>query len=281
MTSKPLNILIPTDFSENAANALQYALHLYAHQECTFYLLHSTYINEAIARAYFAAYGEEAQNKVVVESSLAKLIAKTEAANANPKHRFESLLSAEELRNAVKEVVKSHAIDMVIMGTKGMTNAIEYVMGSNTIKVIRRVTECPILMLPEKFDYLKPEQITFPTDFTRPYDDKEIKILKDLADLYDSKIRVVHINVEMELSETQRENFNTLKKYLANYNHTFHWLPDEAPKSRTLAKFVDELEIDILAIVNYKHSLIERMLNEPVIKNLAFQPSVPILVIPK
>lgn len=281
MTSKTMNILIPTDFSDNATNALQYALKLYAHKECTFYLLHSTYINEAIARAYFAAYSDDAQNNVVVQGTLAKLIKETEAGNANPKHKFESLLSAEELRVAVKEAVNAHDIDMVVMGTKGTTNAVEYVMGSNTIKVIRRVTECPVLVLPENYTYVQPAKIVFPTDYNRRFEKKEFQALTDLADLYDSKIRVVHINVDMELSENQQENFNALRDCLKHYKHGFHWLPDETTKSKALQNFVDEFEIDMIAIINYKHSIIERMLNEPVIKNLAFHPTVPMMVISK
>ena len=280
MISKKLNILVPTDFSDNASSALHYALKLYANKQCTFYVLHTTYINEAVTRAYGAAYTDDSQNKVV-ETTLTAFINQTEAANANANHEFKSLRSAEELATAVKTAVESHAIDMVIMGTKGVTGAVEYVMGSNTIKVIRKITECPVLVLPEGFVFVEPKQITFPTDYNRSYDEKEIQTLKDLVDLYHSKIRIVHINVSMGLSEAQENNMTLLKNYLANYEYSFHKLPNYTSKSKAIAEFVDELEIDILAMINYKHGILERILNEPVLKTLAFNPKVPILVIPK
>ena len=280
MISKKLNILIPTDFSDNASSALNYALKLYANKQCTFYVLHTTYINEAVTRAYGSAYTDDSQNKVV-ETTLTAFINQTEAANANANHEFKSLRSAEELATAVKTAVESHAIDMVIMGTKGVTGAVEYVMGSNTIKVIRKITECPVLVLPEGFAFVEPKQITFPTDYNRSYDEKEIQTLKDLVDLYHSKIRIVHINVSMGLSEAQENNMTLLKNYLANYEYSFHKLPNYTSKSKAIAEFVDELEIDILAMINYKHGILERILNEPVLKTLAFNPKVPILVIPK
>ena len=34
------NILIPTDFSENSWNAIEYALHFFSKSSCNFYLLH-------------------------------------------------------------------------------------------------------------------------------------------------------------------------------------------------------------------------------------------------
>ena len=280
MTSKKLNILVPTDFSVNALSALNYALKLYANQQCTFYVLHSTYISEALTRAFSAAYSDENQNKVV-EKNLAELVAKTEVANANANHEFKSLLSPAELQIAVKRTVKAHNIDMVVMGTRGTTDAVEYVMGSNTIKVIRKIGDCPVLVLPEGFAFVEPEQITFPTDFNRNYDIKELQSLKDLADLYHSKIRIVHINVDNNLSENQEANMNSLKNYLADYEYSFHWLTDVTSKSKTIATFIDALEIDILAMINYKHGILEGILKEPVIKNLAFDPTVPILVIPK
>ena len=36
----------------------------------------------------------------------------------------------------------------------------------------------------------------------------------------------------------------------------------------------------MLVMVNYKHSFIESILNEPVVKKIGFQPMVPFLVIP-
>ena len=280
MIAKKLNILVPTDFSDNASSALNYGLRLYANQQCTFYVLHSTYMNEAVTRAFEAAYTDDSQNKVV-ETTLAAFINKTKVENANANHEFKSLRSAEELATAVKNAVEVRAIDMVIMGTKGITGAVEYVMGSNTIKVLRKITQCPVLVLPENFAFVEPQQITFPTDYNRSYAAKEIQSLKDFVDLYHSKIRVVHINVNVELLESQENNMQMLKNYLADYEHSFHWLPDYTTKSKAIAKFVDDLEIDILAMINYKHGILEKILNEPVLKKLAFHPTVPILVIPQ
>lgn len=280
MISRNINILVPTDFSDNADSALQYALQLYAHQACTFYLLHTTYIDEAVDRAFNAAYTDEHQNRTF-EKKLTALTEQTTLANGNDKHQFKWLLSDKELRNAVKDAVKTNAIDIVVMGTKGTTDAVEYVMGSNTVKVLRKITECPVLVLPDGYQFIEPQQITFPTDYNRNYDQKELGSLKFLADLYQSKIRIVHINVDKNLSDDQNKNMEELKSYLAGYDYSFHWLSDTSSKSKSIATFIDALEIDILAMINYKHGVLERILNEPVIKKLAFHPTVPILVIPK
>lgn len=280
MTSKKLNILIPTDFSDNASSALNYAVKLYANHQCSFYVLHSTYINEAVTRAFGAAYRDETPN-TIVEGKLSELIAQTKVANANTNHEFIPLLSEKELRSAVKKAVNANAIDMVVMGTKGTTDAVEYLMGSNTVKVIRKIGDCPVLILPDGYIYAEPQQIAFPTAYNRNYEEKELESLKDLANLYQSKIRIVHINVDNNLSDKQEKNMNILKNYLADYEPTFHWLADDTTKAKAIATFIEKHNIDMLAMINYKHGILEKILSEPVIKTLAFDPTIPILVIPK
>jgi len=58
-------------------------------------------------------------------------------------------------------------------------------------------------------------------------------------------------------------------------------MPNYAKKVSVINDFIAELDIHILAMVNYKHSFIERIMNEPVLKKISFHPSIPFLVIPE
>ena len=58
-------------------------------------------------------------------------------------------------------------------------------------------------------------------------------------------------------------------------------MPDYTKKSEEINEFIKDLDINILAMVNYKHSFIEGIIKEPVIKKLGFHPIVPFLVIPE
>jgi hypothetical protein len=72
-----------------------------------------------------------------------------------------------------------------------------------------------------------------------------------------------------------------LKNYLKDHEHSFHWMPDYSKKAAEIYEFIEELEIDILAMVNYKHSFIEGIIKEPVIKKIGVNPIIPFLVIPE
>lgn len=273
------NILIPTDFSNNARSALVYALKLYANEPCTFYILHSTHLTDSVSRTYITTHYVE-QQKQLAEQKLLDLKVATELVDANVIHSVEIFLSEDDIKTAINKAIKKHSIDLVVMGTKGASNAIGFFMGSNTVTVLKNIKNCPVLIIPDEYHFVEPKQIAFSTDYNRFYDGQELMPLKYMASLFDSEIRVVHINAKKKLTEIQEYNMMMLIGYLGIHKHSLHWLPDYTKKSNAIATFIEDLQIDMLAMVNYKHGLLESFLNEPIIEKLAFQPTVPMLIIP-
>ena len=272
------SILIPTDFSDNAWNAIVYALKLYADEVCAFHFLHAWSVSNPTTRTYITTHYIE----TIEEDSLKQLTelkGMAENANINANHTFDIVLSKEGLKSAIETAVKKHNVDLIVMGTKGATGAKEIFFGSNTVDTIKKMKLCPIMVVPEEFDFVEPKQIAFPTDFNRFYGE-ELVPLKRLSELYNSKIRIVHITKESNLTKTQDYNLAMLKVYLENFPHSFHWMPDYAKKTQEINDFIEELDIDILAMINYKHSFIENIVNEPIVSKIGFHSTIPFLVIP-
>ncbi|MBU2920533.1 universal stress protein [Winogradskyella psychrotolerans] len=271
-------ILLPTDFSDNSWSAIVYALKLYANETCAFYFLHSWSFLESTSRTYITStYVDQLKEKSIKE--LNELKGRVEVVNKNPNHAFQVIHTSEVLQDAIETAIKKYNIDMIIMGTKGATGAKEFFFGSNTVNTIQKIKQCPILIIPDGLDFVEPKQITFPTDFKRFYGDEILELIQ-LSSLYDSQIRVLHINKEDKLTDLQIDNMGVLKKYLKNNEYSFHWMPDYAKKSETIHDFIEELEINILVMIKYEHNIIENIINEPVIKKLGFQVTIPFLVIP-
>lgn len=272
------HILLPTDFSDNAWSAAVYALKLFTHEECTFYFLHSTKMHVSTM--------SNMTNKLLDHMSkaalqdLKELKEMAEQTNVNANHDFEIILSADDLEDAMHMAIAKHHIDLVVMGTKGATGAKEIFFGSNTVRMVKRTKQCPLLIVPEDFDFTTPHQIAFPTDFTRDYQDRELKYLRSLIELYDSKIRVVCILSKDKLTGVQEYNMTMLESYLEDYDYSFHFMPNYAKKTEEINDFIEMLEVNMLVMVNYKHSFIEGIIKEPVIKKIGFHPIVPFYVIP-
>jgi len=271
------NILLPTDFSDNAWSAAVYAIKLYANEACTFYFINSCKSEVSrmsnISNKLLSVMKESAIKELLELKRLARI------ADANENHNFETIISTESLLDGIKTTIITHNIDMVVMGTKGASKAKEIFFGSNTVNVLKKIKSCPILAVPDEFDFVEPKQIAFPTDYNKQYDENILNPLKSISELYNSKIRVLHIEEEKELTETQNRNIKKLDEDLSGFEHTFHWMPDYANKASVIIDFIEELEINILIMVNNKHSFIERIVNEPVVKKIGFQPVIPFLVI--
>jgi len=272
-------ILLPTDFSDNSWSAIVYALKLYKDEVCTFYFLNSTAINAPIMTYTSNILLKTIHGKALKEMLEFKDMA--EKSNANSNHKFDIIISSEDLNEAIERAINKYDIDLIIMGTLGASHIGEFLFGTNTVHLVNNIRACPVLILPEEFDFVEPKQIAFPTDFNHFYSERELEPLLKLADLFNAKIRVVHINVEKSLDELQNYNLIVLKSYLHNYEHSFHWMPDYAKITTEINDFISDLNIDVLAMVNYKHGFIEKIIKEPVIKKIGIQPQVPFLVIPE
>ncbi|MCA0133383.1 universal stress protein [Winogradskyella alexanderae] len=272
-------ILLPTDFSDNSWSAIVYALKLFQDEYCTFYILNSTAFKASAMSNLSNTLLRKMKDNALVE--LLEIRDQIISSDANANHEFHTVLSTHPLTEAIDTEVRQSEIDLVVMGTKGATGAKEIFMGSNTVKVIKKMKHCPVLLVPDEYDFVIPRQIAFPTDFKVEYSDKQLKPLVDMADLHDSKIRILHINEEEALSQEQDYNYTNLKDKLSNFSSTFHWMPDYSSKEVEIKEFVKDLEIDMLAMVNNKHNCLERIIREPVIKKIGFRPLIPFLVMPE
>lgn len=278
-------ILIPTDFSNNAWNAIRYAMRLFQHKEVDFFLL-NTYTPVIPSSRFMAPMVNGVRMEDAVRSSsengLTNTIQKIQEEFNNPKHHFETISSFNLLADEVKDVVDNYEIDLIVTGTKGASGMDEVFMGSNTVRIIKSTKKCPILAIPQHFEFLAPSEIAFATDFNRFYSLTELLPLIELAQSFKATIRIVHVQYEIKaLTELQQFNLNMLRKYLGEVEHYIHTVSELNSVSHTLEVFSQELDIHLLAMLHYQHSYMEKMTREPIVKRTAFHTQIPLLVIPE
>ncbi|MDC6384026.1 universal stress protein [Flagellimonas taeanensis] len=278
-------ILIPTDFSENAWNAIDYAMQLFRNKRCTFYLL-NTYTPVIPSSRFMAKMIDGVRIvdavKDTSERGLQRTVARIKDKYRNPNHSFETISSFNLLAEEVKDIVDTFGIHLVITGTKGASGADEVFMGSNTVRMIKSAKKCPILAIPHHFEFVTPTEIAFATDFTRFYAASELSPLIEISKMFHATIRIVHVQYSIKaLTELQQFNLNMLRRYLGDVEHYVHTVSELNSVSQTLEVFSQELDIHLLAMLNYQHSYMEKMTREPIVKRAAFHAQIPLLVIPE
>ena len=274
-------IILPTDFSDNAYNAIRYAVKLFKDVKCTFYLLH-TY-TPAIYQAEYVLHspGQIGLGDIYQENSLNQLneLKKKVTSEFNNKnHTFMVHSAFNILVDEIVETAKKENADLVIMGTQGATGAKEIFIGTNTVHVIKRGC-CPILAIPPNVEFEVPKEILFPTDFEIDYQKVQLNEIMDLSARYKSKINVMHVSSGYDLNDTQLKNKAKLDSLLGTTPHLFHEEPNQEIMT-AINTFQQKKQIDILAMIQNKHTFLERLFIEPIIKKLGFHETIPFLVIP-
>ncbi len=278
-------ILLPTDFSENSWNAAKYAISLYKDEACIFYVL-NTY-TPTIAHSRFMAASVtgkacEDMEKCNSEKGLAHFLERMKKVSSNPKHRLVPISSFGLLVNEVKNIIAAKEIDLVVTGTKGASGLEEVFMGSNTVRMIKAIKNCPVLAIPQHFSFKTPSEIAFATDFNRFYTSSELQPLIEMARSFKAAIRIVHVQYQIKsLSEVQQFNLNMLRKYFRGVEYYVHTVSELNSVSKTLEVFTSELGIHLLAMLNYPHSHMDEVTREPVVKRMVFHTQIPLLVIPE
>jgi nucleotide-binding universal stress UspA family protein len=272
-------ILIPTDFSQNAMHAINYAIQLYKCQRTHFYFLHA-YADEVYGP--FKNNSDESIAKLKKSSqkqadeSLKQIIEELTQKHHNPKHIFEGISAFESLVDAVNDFANQINIDLVIMGTQGSTANKEITFGSHTVQVFKYV-QCPVLAIPEHYQYRQPKKIAFPTNYMLPYKRRELNLLNTLAAEFKSKIYCLYISDFEDLSHRQVDNKRFLQESLADAFLFFENVPVKN-RSEAIMEFISHNEIDLLVMVNSRHSFLEDMLYRSTVDEIGLQPKVPFLV---
>lgn len=272
-------ILLPTDFSDNAYEAIAYALSLYKDIKCTFYLL-NTYTPPVYHTEYLlGSPGQIGLGDVMQESSvtqLQKFKEQLEKKYKNPKHTIIVRSAFNTLLGEISDTVEAEKIDLIVMGTKGATGAQEILFGTNTVHVIKKA-KCPVMAVPPKFEYEAPKEILFPTDYEIEYEKEMLAALLLISSKHKSRINVMHVRTGYDLNIVQKSHKNQLEKLLGN-NALFHEVPDNGIIA-AVNGFQDKEKINLLVMVQNKHTFMERLFIEPVIKKIGFHVTVPFLVL--
>ena len=277
------HVLLLTDFSENAWNAIFTAIKLYSDMECRFYLL-NTYEPKT---QNIAGFKSSSRAGVVYQSlseaskeEIAKVGEYLDTNHKNPKHSFEVLSIAGDLVETIEQLIPKYDLDAIVMGTKGSTGAKEIFMGSNAVKVLKRVKNCTVIVVPEAFNFQKLKLVVFPTEYAHFYPKNVLRPLLRLFAQWKPQVNIFHVAQEFKLSELQRANKEILKKRFEDYPTSFHRVEIRTTVAEAIRQFTDEQKADMIVLTNHSHGFFEGLTQEPVVKKVTFRTQVPIMVLP-
>lgn len=274
-------ILLPTDFSENASQAIKYALELYKDEKCLFYVLNVFFMQATDIESLMRMEPGSELFKTTKHNSESELHRVLSAFafgdNGNPNHSFQTLSVFSEPLQAIKTIVKEKDIELIVMGTRGQTNSRSKIYGSTATDVMEDIRNCPVIVVPQLAKQELPKEIVFPTGFKNSFKKRELSYLIDIAKICNASIKILHISEDGKLNEKYASNKKLLDEYFEDVDHSFHFLSNIAVPA-AINCFVESRGSDMVAFMNRKHSFFASILNQPLVKGIAYNSKVPILV---
>ena len=274
-------IILPTDFSDNSINAIRYALNLFKDVECTFYLM-NTY-TPAIYQTEYVLHspgqiglGDIYQSESI--DQLEELEKQLKNEFNNPKHEIMTHSAFNILVDEVIIMTENEEANLVIMGTQGATGAKEIFLGTHTVHVIKK-SKCPVIAIPADFEFEAPKSVLFPTDYEVEYLEEEMHEFLDMLRQHESFVHVIHISTGFGLTDLQVENKNKLSKLLSDIPHKFYDLPGQEI-IEGINNFQKEFDVQMLFMIQNKHTFLEKLFIEPIIKKIGFHVTIPFMVMP-
>jgi nucleotide-binding universal stress UspA family protein len=270
-------ILVPTDFSKNADNALKYAIGL-AHNNKKIILLHafniphysSDVLMEFLAEQLIATE-QEAKKKLEALGQLLKFNG----------IKYELINQQGFAVDSIINTMKHRKTDLIVMGTKGASGLKEIFMGSNTAKTISRVS-CPVIAVPAKASFNGLKKILFATSYNES-DVMALKQLIEIARIFKSEIEVTHISGkhapdEDQTTEQERDlwQFEDKIKQEIKYKHLSYKLLPGPDLEKELSNYLKKGSFNLLAVSTRYRNIMERIFGKSVTKKLVYHTKIPL-----
>lgn len=274
-------VLIPTNFTKHAWNALMYALSLYRSEACTFYLFHSYNPRNVLGDNISLVKDNDNSAEERSEQGLDKLLKGLSFRKENPGHQFITISHKGSLTEGIQDAIDAHGIDLILMGTIGESAPINLAYDNSVSRVIEKIENCPVLVIPEKIQLSgnMKREIVLPTNFRNGFKLKELSCLIDISKFLNAGIRLLYIDTDNKgMSEKQEVNKENLSTLLEGADFSFHKLT-KTNITTGVHLFIESRESDMLALYKRRKGFFQKLFSHRLVEEVEFNAPVPVLVL--
>ncbi len=198
-------ILVPTDFSKNAATALRYAIRLAEIMKAELLVFHCAHLSPFVLSASSARPEQIAMLTKEDEAFKTQRLT-LEVARAYKYLGIKKVPSGTQLLvesqpllvNHILEVAAKHNASLIVTGTHGATGLNRFFFGSNTANLISR-SKVPVLAIPEKYSFHKIRKIAFSCDLANPA--TELAALVPFAKALNANIDLLYLDHGTDINQ--------------------------------------------------------------------------------
>jgi nucleotide-binding universal stress UspA family protein len=269
-------ILVPTDFSEIASNAINYAVELGEYTKSKLLLFHSYHLPVTVSDISASIILEDFQLEERSQEQMNQIA-------ENIRKQFKSNLEIDSISfpgfalEQITNIAQKKNCNLIIMGTHG-AGGLNRFLGSNTLEVIKH-TPCNVLVIPAEVQFQKMDRIVFAFDYTEIKNKEVLNPLIKLASLFDSEILVFNTedskskkSLEKELEGIKLENI------FGNQKHSY-WFSGNDNIVEAINQFALDKDAAMIVMVRRHHNLFQQIFTKSNTNEMALYSRFPLLIL--
>lgn len=269
-------ILVPTDFSEQAENALKVAAQLAKKYNAEIYLLHMIELPADMNNPVGETRSHDLPEALFFMKLAKKKFTEVLSAPYLAGLKVHDIVEFNQAFDGIMETSKKHGCDFIVMGSQGATGFKEMFIGSNTEKVVR-TSEIPVLVIKNEHPDLNIKNIAFATNLEEQGKNTFKKVI-EFAELTQAKLHLVYINTANEFNTSEAID-TRLRKYMEHIdftNYEFHVYCDDSVESGIL-NFSRKINADLVGIATHGRKGLSHFFNGSISEDLVNHASSPVI----
>lgn len=268
-------ILVPTDFSKCANNAMMYALEIASRTGQSVTAMYVVYPNEGVDNNMYDAFFVDnyVQQRLEGMEKWAKKFTKSP--------HLKGIEVKLECRigfpvSTITQTAKELGAGMIVMGTTGASGLRGVLLGSIAGGVVG-ASKLPVFVIPPHAVFRNNARFALATDFKFTLGKGAVLTLREMLNIQHTGLHVVHVFTEKDQKPDLRRQTNLSEK-LDTIPHDFHYLHDK-DVVRAIHNFMESTNCNGLVTIAHEHSLFYSLFSKSISRSLAHHASVPILVL--
>lgn len=260
-------ILVPVDFSKKSEFAVKMSAQIGKKIKSEIHLLHLVELPSGIVDMGAGSNFSIPASMMYLRKVKEKII-HLKNTFFDSDHIIKYSIKFENPFEGIRNYTQKNDINLIVMGSKGVSDFEEMIIGSNTEKVVR-TSNIPVVVVKTDNDKFKFKKLVFASNF----DDENKAAFVDFlafAKKFNSQIHLLKINTisNFESSYTTHKKikdfvkgFNLKKKTITIYN--------DASVVKGIINFAKEIDADVIALTTHGRSGLSSLFNGSIAKSVS------------
>lgn len=267
-------ILVTTDFSADATNALNYATEMAISLQASLLLLHVVQTPISYSDLPIAMNLEDMMRSAEKDLNDIRMHLQNKTGPKLPVEAEVGMGSFfSELKN-VCERVKPYA---VVMGCQGKTAAEHLMFGSHAVFATTHLN-WPIITVPATATFSAVKKIGFATDLNNVVETTPMDEIKKLVTDFKAELHILNTGKKNVFDGDIVFESGMMQEMMMELKPTFHFITSGDTDTGIL-DFIDKNDIDLLIVLPKRHNLLERLMHKSHTRQFVLHSHIPVMAL--